>query len=443
MSDPDPRRVLVRVCQPPASVLPPLKSTAQIGGNQGNLLFQFSTARALAAPGTELSWISYQRFKRNAIEAKAERINAECDHLVMPMSSSLRFRMGPKMHQWANLIDKLTVPVTVVGIGAQLSLEEAESGSYRPGRVTGQRASKAEVEEHEDACRRFLFAVLDHSDSIGVRGDITADYLTHLGIPRDRVDVIGCPSLFLHGPGYRLPEATSELTPDSTISLSFDHRIPDTAEILDRTFNEYSGSNVYAQEWLTAKMVITGEETRAEWHGDERFPVHTSHRIYRDHRMLYYPTAWAWMDSLKQADFAFGPRLHGTVAALLAGIPVNLLAHDSRTVEVAQKHGIPYHLVRDLKPETSAAELFAAYDPTAFNSRYDELFSNFRSFLARNSLVDAYGPDAGGLEAFDAALAKARRVKPRISAEEASAAAKEAPTGRWQRAKELLTSWRR
>lgn len=434
---------MIRVCQPPDANLPPLKSTDLIGGNQGNLLFQFSTARSLAADGTTQGWISYGEFKRNAIAAKADRINAECDHLVLPMSSSLRFQMGPKMEQWANLIDKLTVPVTVVGIGAQLSLEEAESKTYRPSRVTGLTASRAEVEAHENSCRRFISAVLDHSDSIGVRGEITAAYLRHLGFPDDRIDVIGCPSLFMWGPDFRWPEPAGDLSGSSALSLSFDHRIPATAGLLHRTLEEFGRSTVYAQERLTARMVITGEETRADWRGDDRFPVRTSHPLYRQHRMVYYPTAWSWIDSLREADFAFGPRLHGTIAALLAGTPVNLLTHDSRTFEVARYHHIPHTLIRDLDEDSSAERLYDAVDPTAFNAAYPELFTRFTDFLTRNGLSHAYEGTGEGVAAFDSALAKPRAAKPRFSAMERSKPRTVRPAGLRERAEALLTRWRR
>lgn len=443
MTEPRQLRVLLRACHRPDASLPPLKSTELIGGNQGNLLFQFSTARALAADDTVQETISYGEFKRRAIAAKAERINAECDHLVLPMSSSLRFQMGAKMEQWASLIEKLTVPVTVVGIGAQLSLEEAESGRFRPSRVTGLTASRAEVEAHEASSRRFISAVLDHSNSIGVRGEITQRYFRHLGFPEDRIDVIGCPSLFMWGPDFRWPDPVGDLSPDSAISLSFDHRIPATADLLQRTIDDYPRSTVYAQERLTARMVITGEETRADWRGDDRFPVRTTHPLYGQHRMVYYPTAWSWIDSLRQVDFAFGPRLHGTIAALLAGAPVNLLAHDSRTVEVAQYHHIPFTLIPDLDEDSSAEQLYAAVDPAAFNANYAELFTRFTDFLTRNGLPNAYEGTGVGLAAFDRSLAKARQAAPRFSALAQAKPRQERPSALRERAKELLTRWRR
>lgn len=433
-------RVMVRACQRPDSNLPPLKSTDLIGGNQGNLLFQFSTARSLADEATTLGHISYGEFKRNSIAAKADRINAECDHLVLPMSSSLRFQMGTKLNQWANLINKLTVPVTLVGIGAQLSFEEAESGTYRPSRVTGLTASTAEVEEHENACRRFISAVLDHSNTVGVRGEITYRYLRHLGFPDDLIDVIGCPSLFMWGPDFRWSEPSAGLTADSAISMSFDHRIPSTAGLLAQTADRFPAATVYAQERLIARMVIAGEETRADWRGDERFPVTTAHPLYRQHRMVYYPTAWAWIDSLKQADFAFGPRLHGSIAALLADTPVMLLAHDSRTLEVAQYHHIPFTKIPDLTDDTTADQLYGGVDPSEFNRNYAALFGRYTDFLTRNGLTHAYQGTGVGLAAFDRSIEPARHATPRFSASRGESGRK--PSVR-QRVGSLLARWRR
>ncbi len=433
---------MIRECHRPDANLSPLKSIDLIGGNQGNLLFQFGTARTLAADGVTHGTISYGEFKRSAIAARAERINADCDHLVLPMSSSLRFQMGEKLNQWASLVEKLTVPVTVVGIGAQLSLEEA-AGSLRPSRVTGLTATTAEVEAHEAASRRFISAVLDHSNTIGVRGEITKRYFRHLGFPDDRVDVIGCPSLFMWGPDFRWSDPAGDLSPASAVSLSFDHRIPATADLLQRTVDEYPRSTVYAQERLTARMVITGEETRPDWRGDDRFPVRTTHPLFREHRMVYYPTAWSWIESLREADFAFGPRLHGTIAALLADTPVHLLAHDSRTVEVAQYHHIPFTLTRDLDDASSAERLYAAVDPSAFNANYDQLFTRFTDFLTRNGLQHAYAGTGEALAAFDRSLEKPRKAAPRFSAMAPAKPRKDRPASLRQRAGALFARWRR
>lgn len=411
-----PERIWVRSCQKPTANLNPLKSIDFIGGNQGNLLYQFSTHRALVRDDVALETISYGKFSKGPVEERAEWINAECDRLVLPLSSSFRLQNMVNLDLWADLIERLTIPVTVVGIGAQLRLQDVREGTYLPSRVTGVTASAGEIAEHEAAARRFVTAVLERSQTVGVRGEITKRYLQHLGFAADRIDVIGCPSLFMWGPDFQMPEREVTLNRRSRISLSFDHRIEDSAELLDKTISAYRRSTVYMQEKLGAQMVITGEDTRPDWSGDERFPLQTSHRTFGKHRMVYYPTAWSWIRNLEEDDFALGPRLHGTVAATLAGTSAHLLVHDSRTLEVADHHHLPHTLTDDLGSVRSAADLAARQDYTAFNASYRELFGRFTDFLERNSLRTAYDGPNEALQAFDASLEPAARAAGVVSA---------------------------
>lgn len=400
-----PERIWVRSCQLPAANLDPLKSTDFIGGNQGNLLYQFSTHRTLVRDDVRVGTISYGKFQKGPVEERAEWINSECDRLVLPLSSSFRLQNLKGLQAWADLVERLTIPVTVVGIGAQLRLSDVREGTFLPSRVTGAVAPPDEIQQHEAASRRFVAAVLDRSNSIGVRGEISKRYLKYLGFPADRIDAIGCPSLFMWGPDFQMPNRPVKLTRKSTLSLSFDHRIKSTAELLDKTVTAYPRSTVYMQEKLGAQLVITGEETRPDWSGDQRFPLQKAHRLYGQHRLEYFPTAWSWMRHLKSVDFAYGPRLHGTVAATLAGTPAHLLVHDSRTLEVAEYHDLPHTLTERLDGVTTA-DLAAQQDYTKFNESYPELFTRFTDFLARNSLRSAYD-DPGrneALAAFDASI---------------------------------------
>ena len=54
------------------------------------------------------------------------------------------------------------------------------------------------------------------------------------------------------------------------------------------------------------------------------------------------------MDYLAAQDFTFGTRIHGNIAALLAGTPSYVFAHDTRTLELAQYFGIPSRVMSDV-----------------------------------------------------------------------------------------------
>ena len=70
---------------------------------------------------------------------------------------------------------------------------------------------------------------------------------------------------------------------------------------------------------------------------------------------------------MKRFDMVVGPRFHGIMAAVAAGTPGVLVAHDSRTKELAEACGIPHVTHRD---PVDAASLIRAFDdqfdPEAF-----------------------------------------------------------------------------
>lgn len=408
-----PVRVFVRTAQDPAAKLGPFASTRSIGGNQGNLLFQFSTMRALSARANVVSPLSYSAFEKGSLEERAEWLNSECDHLVLPLPNSFRLQvaMQQAMDQWAALIERLSIPVTVVGVGTQLTVEAMRAHDYQPRRVSGT-TSAAHIAAHEATATRFVRAVLDRSASIGVRGEATRGYLLHLGFPSNQIDVIGCPSVFMWGPSSGAPTRPVALTRLSRLMMSFDHRIPGTADLLTRSARGYPRLRLYAQDDLTARLVITGEDTRPAYKGDARFPVVPGHELLTQHRVIYYPSAWAWIQGMKRQKFSFGPRLHGTVAAVLAGTPAHLLVHDSRTLELADYHALPHTLVTDLTPTTDVARLAEETDFSEFTQRYPDLFGRFCSFLERNELAHAYSGQPHNLAAFDAAAAETASAAP-------------------------------
>jgi hypothetical protein len=63
--------------------------------------------------------------------------------------------------------------------------------------------------------------------------------------------------------------------------------------------------------------------------------------------VLHFAHVDAWMDFARTCDLSFGMRIHGTMLPLQAGVPSALIAHDSRTIGLAEQMGIPW-----VSPET-------------------------------------------------------------------------------------------
>ena len=80
----------------------------------------------------------------------------------------------------------------------------------------------------------------------------------------------------------------------------------------------------------------------------------------------------SWLEHLAGFDFSYGTRIHGNIAAILAGTPAYVLAHDSRTAELADFHAIPHRTIGKDVASIDAADLYAHADYTAMLDRHQD-----------------------------------------------------------------------
>ncbi|MDO5323840.1 MAG: polysaccharide pyruvyl transferase family protein [Clostridia bacterium] len=123
--------------------------------------------------------------------------------------------------------------------------------------------------------------------------------------------------------------------------------------------------------------------------------------------MAGFVSARSWIDFLAgHADFAFGSRIHGNLAALLAGVPALLISCDLRTRELARYHGLPFVAGEALRGDEDVRELYAAADFSEPGRRHPENFRRFVDFLDANGIENIYsiGAPAVGEAPFDRAL---------------------------------------
>jgi hypothetical protein len=294
---------------------------------------------------------------------------------VVPLANAFRPDFARQLSLLTSFVRGLTIPVVVVGVGAQTDI--------------GLRHD--DLAEVDSAARDFVAAVLERSASIGVRGVFTADYLRRLGFPADAIEVIGCPSVFANGPDFRLsPTGGRSLSDDSRIALNVTPGVPGLPELVDALVDRYPGLVWIGQDGKDLRLTLWGEERR-DGH-DPRLPVHTGHRLFQEGRARFPLDMRTWVDCLSAFDFVVGTRFHGNVAGTLADTPAVLLAHDSRTWELAGYLGLPHLRMDALDGTPTAAELFAAYQPDEFNRVYPERFGAFTAFLERNGLSHVHTP---------------------------------------------------
>ncbi|MBD0837643.1 MULTISPECIES: polysaccharide pyruvyl transferase family protein [unclassified Streptomyces] len=373
------QRILLRSGKSPYDVVPVEEALHRdvIATNSGNLIFSDATHKILETPGTEV----VSNGIRTDVKA-AGRINDQYDAFVVPLANAFRPSFEASLKRMTQLISKLKIPVVVVGVGAQTGL------GYDPARL----------KPIEKSVRAFVSAVLDRSASIGVRGEFTEQYLKDMGF-RD-VEVIGCPSLFMYGKDLAVRKGVPALTAESRIAINGSHSAVQS-QGLDRVIaaahERYPHLRYIGQNLSDAQQL----HWRDLSHPNGRItamPTHPDHPMYREDKARVYIDPITWIDDLREFDYSFGSRIHGNIAALLAGTPATVLCSDSRTLELCRYFDIPHRRIDQLaKGEVvDPAELYAESDYSALVDGHHERFERFTGFLDRNGLRNTFTHGDGG-----------------------------------------------
>ncbi|MGW6295628.1 polysaccharide pyruvyl transferase family protein [Streptomyces sp. NPDC055058] len=378
------RRILLRSGKSPFDVVPVEDALHRdvIATNSGNLIFSDAAHKILTTPDTEVVSNGMR-----ADPAAAGRINEEYDVFVVPLANAFRPSFEASLQRLTRLIGKLRIPVVVLGVGAQ----------------SGVNYDAARLKAMEPTVRAFCSAVLDHSASIGVRGEFTEQYLNDMGF-RD-VEVIGCPSMFLHGDKLTVEKKAATLTPDSRIAVNGSHtamRSGGLHRIVGLAHERYPHLRYIGQNLTDAKQ-LHWRDVNSPAGRIKLMPTHPEHPMYREDKVRVYIDPQTWFDDLRDFDYSFGSRIHGNIAALLAGTPATVLAFDSRTLELCRYFEIPHQQLDQTAPDTDPAELYEKADFGPLTRNHRERFDRFTAFLDKNGLQNTFTHGDGGA-AFDEKL---------------------------------------
>jgi hypothetical protein len=374
------KRILLRSGKSPYDVVPVEQALHQdvFATNSGNLIFSDASHKILQTPDTEVV--------SNGIRtdiAAADRINEEYDAFVVPLANAFRPSFEQQLQRLTRLISRLKIPVVVLGIGAQAGL------NY----------NAARLKPMEETVRAFVSAVLDHSASIGVRGEFTEKYLRDLGY--QDVELIGCPSLFMYGKELTVQKGVAELTTESRIAVNGSHNAVQKQgldKVIARAHARYPDLTFIGQNLSDAQQLHWRDLSHPNAAVTE-MPTHPDHPMYREDKARVYIDPVTWIDDLRGYDFSFGSRIHGNIAALLAGTPATVLCSDSRTLELCRYFEIPHRRMDKLREHPEAADpatLYAEADFSGLVGNHHERFERFTAFLDRNGLENTFTHGDGG-----------------------------------------------
>ncbi|MFI1869762.1 polysaccharide pyruvyl transferase family protein [Streptomyces jumonjinensis] len=350
-----------------------------IGTNSGNLVFSDASHKLLLTENTE---IVSNGLRTDPSAERARQINEEYDMFVVPLANAFRPSFRASLNRLSALIEQLTIPVVVIGVGAQTSAD------YEMGRL----------QEMDAPVRRFMRAVLKKSASIGVRGELTASYLKGLGFGSRDVEIIGCPSMFMYGDTF--PELRDPGTLDSesriAINLSpYATRVGDLAGLVRHAHERFPHLTYFAQNLVDAELLFWGDTSAAAGHRSP-IPRQLTHPLFQENKVRVPLDPRSWLEELSTHDFSYGTRIHGNIAALLAGTPAVVLAHDSRTLELCRYFGIPHRLLSQTPADIHPARLYQEADFSELHQGHKERFGQLTAFLSRNGLENTFEHGDGG-----------------------------------------------
>lgn len=337
------------------------------GQNTGNLLIGHGLRRQIA-----YSSYSY------GVERDPASVDHEFD-LVAVAAANFIYK-GFDLGGLADFLEANTRPMVVVGLGAQMPSN-----------------ANAEIEIPEGS-KRFLKVISERCVDIGVRGEFTADVLSRLGV--NNTTITGCPSYYWNLDGHAEIQK-KEWHPYFKVSVNgsrnvYDHSYdPEAAKSAEseliRFAQRYRHDYVLQNEFPEFD-VLFGNASEQSYQDLSTLSRRHDLRISPEHYAAYvrahckaFFDVDEWASFIKTKDLSIGSRFHGNLIALLNGVPAILIAHDSRTTEMAEFMKIPYHRVENCDLH-DIRKLYEDADFNQFTDKYGTARNRYSEFMDRNSV---------------------------------------------------------
>lgn len=299
-----------------------------------------------------------------------DRINKKYDFIILSLANVFCVEYVDGLRNYAEMFEQIKIPVYVIACGVQ-------AGSYDElGNIVKLIGTEA---------KRFIRAIYNTGGEFALRGYFTKEFFDKLGFYS--AVVTGCPSLYQLGSSLKIDNPsvdTNNLKPvfnghiKSYLNLMKEY--PQSVYIdQDELFYPLFKPNYFKDCDLRFKLNFINS------YGIEAAELLAQKRIC----MIADTNEWWNYLKDKQFEFSFGSRIHGTIMAILSGVPSTIVACDSRTREMAEYFDIPMILSKG-KPFSTKKELEKIYlemDYTKFNSKFKHRFEAYEKFFVDHHIV--------------------------------------------------------
>ena len=297
-----------------------------------------------------------------------DEINDQFDFIILPEANLFSAYYRNSIQKGSELFSKIRIPVYVIACGSEApSFEALDDLVKNIGTVSS----------------RFIETVYKTGGEFALRGEFTKAFFNRLGF--SSAVVTGCPSLYQMGREFTVPEINyvQEMRP------VFNGRIPFVKELM----KVYPQSVHMDQEaFLNALYKPKGDNLEYK----DLLTLYRRHGTYaaellRDDRIRLIPDMHNWRTYLMRsgANYSFGTRIHGSIMAILSGIPATVVAKDSRTQEMAEFFDIPciIHKKGHVYSQDELLQCYAEADYSRFNANFSAKYDAFAAFLKEHGIV--------------------------------------------------------
>lgn len=340
-------------------------------GNTGNMMWKYGARFGLASfPAGSLC----TGIQKTCVDA-AREYGFEKVVLLVPSANVLSPGKRLFKRLWQHVAKQGVERAIVIGIGVQHAfLKDSLSFDLMPGL---RMETSPEDFELTPMFNEEMQAARDVAIDILVRGKFTQRVVERAGF--DHAHVTGCPSLMVSRDvrlGMTLEskfQAVSRRVGDMSLRIAFNIKGSTRfMEVFSALSKKYPNSVFYAQ--------TTHDATRLQEYG---VPFE---------RIRLFGNIPDWVNSLRGMEMSFGGRIHGTMAALAAGIPAMVISVDHRVLELAEEMKIPTisslnGLFHD-EYKIDVAQIFADYkfDGSAFDQNRCELAKKYKRVFSQVEL---------------------------------------------------------
>jgi hypothetical protein len=345
-------------------------------GNFGNLLFRSAVQEHVR----DFDWINWGGSPKEASE--------KFDLIVLPLANLLTPWADEDLKAWASTTAKFLkdaqLPIMALGMGAQADIGDDSRLSICP-EIIG-----------------LARVISEHSLSIGVRGEFSADVLKAIGVKN--TTVIGCPSNFLsesNSLGMQIQKRQNEGAPDrivftgkdfdfqsTTLHRSVQRRLFDYAELHDGFYivqAEEAAVRLTRRDSGIPESIPYRDKLRnylRPWDSEDVFSKRLSKRF------ISLPHVAGWLEFLSSVDLSVGMRIHGSIAATQAGTPNLTIIHDMRTYELCETIGLPFVTMEKFVSDSYLGDTvgWCGFNGKLYDAKRVSLAQEYKGIFSANGL---------------------------------------------------------